>query len=43
MWLMGKQELWGWIEPYVDDEEEFHPSPGEGMMTMGAFVRKIVR
>lgn len=27
----------------MDDEEEFKPSPTEGSMTMGAFVRKIVR
>lgn len=37
------QELWGWLEPYVDDEEEFSPSPTEGSMTMGAWVRKIIR
>ncbi|CAN0468455.1 unnamed protein product [Laminaria digitata] len=35
--------LWGWLEPYVDDEEEFKPSPTEGSMTMGAYVRKIIR
>lgn len=37
------QELWGWLEPYMDDEEEFKPSPTEGNMTMGQFVRKIIR
>lgn len=37
------QELWGWLEPYVDDEEEFTPSPSEGSMTIGSYVRKIIR
>lgn len=37
------QELWGWLEPYVDDEQEFKPSPTEGTMTMGQWVRKIIR
>lgn len=27
----------------MDDEEEFKPSPTEGSMTMGAYVRKIIR
>eukprot|EP00903_Cladosiphon_okamuranus_P018664 g17178.t1 len=36
------KELWGWLEPYMDDEEEFKPSPTEGNMTMGQFVRKII-
>ncbi|CAN0189290.1 unnamed protein product, partial [Ectocarpus sp. 13 AM-2016] len=37
------KELWGWLEPYMDDEEEFKPSPTEGSMTMGKWVRKIIR
>lgn len=41
--VFPKQELWGWLEPYVDEEEEFRPCPTEGSMTMGAWVRKIVR
>lgn len=41
--VVTEQELWGWLEPYVDDEEEFRPSPTEGSMTMGAWVRKIIR
>ncbi|CAM9379861.1 unnamed protein product [Scytosiphon promiscuus] len=36
------KELWGWLEPYVDDEQEFKPSPTEGNMTMGQYVRKII-
>lgn len=42
-WSIRSQELWGWLEPYMDDEEEFKPSPTEGSMTMGKWVRKIIR
>ncbi|CAN0013087.1 unnamed protein product, partial [Ectocarpus sp. 13 AM-2016] len=40
--ILVHEELWGWLEPYMDDEEEFKPSPTEGSMTMGKWVRKII-
>eukprot|EP00873_Tetraselmis_striata_P045607 jgi/Tetstr1/465871/TSEL_010488.t1 len=35
-------DLWSFIEDYVDDPEEFEPSPYGGKTTMGAFVRDIM-
>jgi pre-mRNA-splicing factor 38B len=34
--------LWGWCERYVEDEEEFAPSPGGRAVTVGAFVRDLL-
>mmetsp|Transcript_25587 Transcript_25587/g.35323 ORF Transcript_25587/g.35323 Transcript_25587/m.35323 type:complete len:337 (-) Transcript_25587:294-1304(-) len=36
------KELWEWVEEYVEDEEEFQPSPGGRMHTIGAFVRDLL-
>lgn len=34
--------LWEWLEPYVEDPEEFAPGSNKKMTTMGVFVRDII-
>ena len=36
------RSLWGWCERYVEDGEEFAPSPGGRVVTIGAFVRDLL-
>lgn len=36
-------ELWGWFEPFLEDEEEFTPSPDASIvMTMGQYLRQLL-
>jgi pre-mRNA-splicing factor 38B len=35
--------LWKWFEPYIDDPEEFVPSPGDPPVTMGMFVQRLIK
>lgn len=34
--------LWEWLEPYVEDPEEFSPGSNGKMTTMGVYVRDII-
>lgn len=34
--------LWGWFEPYVNDDEEFSPGSNGRMTTMGVYVRDLL-
>jgi len=37
------KELWKWLEPFLEDEEEFGPTADPDMiMTMGDFVRSLI-
>ena len=36
------RSLWGWCERYVEDPEEFAPSPGGRTVTIGAFVLDLL-
>ena len=40
-YVMNPQAIWDWISDYVDDEEEFRPSPYGGSTSMGAYVRDL--
>ncbi|CAM9395331.1 unnamed protein product [Chrysoparadoxa australica] len=36
------KELWGWFVDYIDDPEEFKPTPDSPVMTMGQYVQKLI-
>ena len=36
------KHLWQWLQDYIEDEEEFAPSPQGKTTTMGAFVRDLL-
>mmetsp|Transcript_41820 Transcript_41820/g.75105 ORF Transcript_41820/g.75105 Transcript_41820/m.75105 type:complete len:380 (-) Transcript_41820:27-1166(-) len=41
-YICNPNEIWQWVKDYVDDSEEFEPSPYGQSVTMGAFVRDIL-
>ncbi|CAM9473366.1 unnamed protein product, partial [Phaeothamnion confervicola] len=36
------KDLWRWFEPLLDDAEEFRPVPEAPLMTVGAYVEKLI-
>jgi pre-mRNA-splicing factor 38B len=41
-YVADPKTLWGWVEPYVKDEEEFSPGSNGRMTTMGVYVRDLL-
>jgi len=41
-YICNPKEIWSWVSSYVDDPEEFKPSPYGASITMGAFLRDLL-
>ncbi|KAG0466231.1 hypothetical protein HPP92_017811 [Vanilla planifolia] len=41
-YVADPKTLWGWYEPYIQDEEEFSPGSNGRMTTMGIYARDLL-
>mmetsp|Transcript_33784 Transcript_33784/g.95616 ORF Transcript_33784/g.95616 Transcript_33784/m.95616 type:complete len:380 (-) Transcript_33784:466-1605(-) len=41
-YVCNPKQIWSWVQPFIDDPEEFKPSPYGDSITMGAFLRDLL-
>ncbi|XP_075264537.1 uncharacterized protein LOC142356540 [Convolutriloba macropyga] len=41
-YVCDPKQIWSWVQQYIDDSEEFKPTPYGDTVTIGAYVRDLM-